>query len=154
MIDHPITTTTTINAGYAESILHRDDAVTTTPTLFALTSPPVTRRCPGDRRQSPSAASMLRRYSPPARTQLSRAVVAGATFYSLTRDDRDWSFPAGNENPDQRVLPRSRREKNAEAIALLDRWLADESGYDENTWPTLREGIDCSRTSARKRFCD
>ena len=29
-------------------------------------------------------------------------------------------------------------EKNAKAIALLDKWLADESGYDERVWPTIR----------------
>ena len=30
-------------------------------------------------------------------------------------------------------------EKNAKAIALLDKWLADESGYDERVWPTIRK---------------
>ncbi len=46
------------------------------------------------------------------------------------------------------------RSRNAAAIALLDRWLADESGYDERTWPTLKKAIEESRTSKRKRFRD
>ena len=33
-------------------------------------------------------------------------------------------------------------EKNAKAIALLDKWLADESGYDERVWPTIRRFLD------------
>lgn len=40
------------------------------------------------------------------------------------------------------------------AIGLLDEWLADESGYDEATWPVLRESIEQSRTSYRRRFAD
>jgi hypothetical protein len=38
------------------------------------------------------------------------------------------------------------------AIALLDEWLADESGYDEQTWPDLKAAIDRDRTSARRLF--
>jgi hypothetical protein len=38
---------------------------------------------------------------------------------------------------------------NAEkAIALLDQWLSDQSGYDEQTWPALKEALD------RDRLCD
>jgi hypothetical protein len=37
-------------------------------------------------------------------------------------------------------------------IALLDRWLQDESGYDEETWPELREALDRDRLSERKLF--
>jgi len=48
----------------------------------------------------------------------------------------------------------SRRERHAAVIALLDKWLADESGYDENTWPGLKEQIEESRTSTRRRFGD
>ena len=33
-------------------------------------------------------------------------------------------------------------EKNAKAIALLDKWLSDESGYDEKVWPTIRRFLD------------
>ena len=37
-------------------------------------------------------------------------------------------------------------------IALLDRWLEDESGYDEATWPELKEALDRDRLSERKLF--
>lgn len=41
---------------------------------------------------------------------------------------------------------------NRSAIALLDRWLQDDSGYDEETWPTLKAELDEHRLSARKLF--
>ncbi len=37
-------------------------------------------------------------------------------------------------------------------IALLDRWLRDESGYDEETWPELKKALDRDRLSERKLF--
>jgi hypothetical protein len=36
------------------------------------------------------------------------------------------------------------------AIALLESWLEDESGYDEKTWPDLKSDLDKHRLSARK----
>jgi hypothetical protein len=38
------------------------------------------------------------------------------------------------------------------AIALLDDWLADESGYDERTWPELKVALDRDRLSSRRLF--
>jgi len=38
------------------------------------------------------------------------------------------------------------------AIRLIDRWLADDSGYDEEVWPILKETIEENRLSYRKRF--
>ena len=38
------------------------------------------------------------------------------------------------------------------AMALLDEWLADESGYDEQAWPELKAALDRDRTSARRLF--
>jgi hypothetical protein len=38
------------------------------------------------------------------------------------------------------------------AIALLDKWLDDESGYDEETWPELKAALDRDRPSARRLF--
>jgi hypothetical protein len=35
---------------------------------------------------------------------------------------------------------------------LLDEWLADDSGYDEKTWPELKAALDRDRLSARKFF--
>ncbi|GMV12833.1 MAG: hypothetical protein HS104_09085 [Polyangiaceae bacterium] len=37
------------------------------------------------------------------------------------------------------------RERNRLAEALIREWLADESGYDEATWPELVEALDESR---------
>jgi len=44
------------------------------------------------------------------------------------------------------------RKRHAAVIVLLDEWLADESGYDENTWPGLKEQIEESRTSTRRLY--
>lgn len=38
------------------------------------------------------------------------------------------------------------------AIALLDEWLDDQSGYDEEAWPELKSDLDKHRLSARKLF--
>ncbi len=45
-------------------------------------------------------------------------------------------------------------ERTGETVRLLDEWLADESGYDEETWPDLKEALDRDRPSARKLFVD
>jgi hypothetical protein len=37
-------------------------------------------------------------------------------------------------------------------IALLDEWLRDESGYDEETWPELKAAIERDRPSIRRLF--
>lgn len=47
----------------------------------------------------------------------------------------------------------ARKAKASALIELLDKWIADTSGYDEETWPALKEGIEASRLSDRKRFC-
>ena len=47
-----------------------------------------------------------------------------------------------------------RTERREAAIALLDEWLADESGYDEATWPRLKASIERNRLSSRRRFGD
>ena len=48
-----------------------------------------------------------------------------------------------------------RRRSNA-VLALLDEWSADESGYDEETWPKIKEALNESRRSidARVLFPD
>jgi hypothetical protein len=42
--------------------------------------------------------------------------------------------------------------QNQSAIVLLNSWLEDESGYDEQTWPDLKSDLDKHRLSARKLF--
>jgi hypothetical protein len=46
--------------------------------------------------------------------------------------------------------------KAAKAIALFKSWLADESGYDEETWPKLKKALNRERddVGARRLFSD
>jgi hypothetical protein len=48
----------------------------------------------------------------------------------------------------------AQRQKNEAARRLLQEWLADESGYDEEIWPKVKQLIEDNRLSPRKRFCD
>ena len=43
---------------------------------------------------------------------------------------------------------------NQAAIALLDEWLNDDSGYDDEAWPILKAAIEVNRMSERRRFDD
>lgn len=42
--------------------------------------------------------------------------------------------------------------QNEPAIRLLRTWLADDSGYDEGAWPTIRRTLDDNRLSGRRLF--
>jgi hypothetical protein len=44
------------------------------------------------------------------------------------------------------------RRRAEQAIHLLDEWMADESGYDEETWPELKMALDRDRLSSRRFF--
>lgn len=46
------------------------------------------------------------------------------------------------------------RQENAAAIQLLEAWLADESGYDEAAWDSLKAAMRESRRSSRDLFRD
>jgi len=46
------------------------------------------------------------------------------------------------------------RAKNDAALRLLRQWLADESGYDEKTWPIVERAIEENSPSYRRRFSD
>lgn len=48
----------------------------------------------------------------------------------------------------------AQRQKNEAARRLLQEWLTDESGYDEEVWPKVKQLIEDNRLSPRKRFCD
>lgn len=54
------------------------------------------------------------------------------------------------EHPE--VVEESPKGSNEGALRLLDEWMADESGYDEKVWPTLKQAIEENRLSRRKRF--
>jgi len=40
------------------------------------------------------------------------------------------------------------------ALRLLDEWLSDRSGYDEETWPALKQSLEADRASSRRLFGD
>jgi hypothetical protein len=44
--------------------------------------------------------------------------------------------------------------RGMEAVQLLDEWLNDESGYDQETWPDLKAALERDRLSNRKLFVD
>jgi hypothetical protein len=48
----------------------------------------------------------------------------------------------------------AQQQKNESAIDLLDEWLADESGYDEQVWPTVKKLLEENCLSGRSRFGD
>ena len=48
----------------------------------------------------------------------------------------------------------AQRKKNEAARELLRKWMADESGYDEETWPILKAALEEDRLSPRKRVSD
>jgi hypothetical protein len=54
-------------------------------------------------------------------------------------------------SPDEQA---ARRQKNEAARRLLHEWLADESGYDEEVWPQVKQIIEDNRMSMRSRFGD
>ncbi len=56
-----------------------------------------------------------------------------------------------NSGGESRALQKAR---NQAAISLLNRWVADESGYDEKVWPIVKKAIEENRPSYRKRFRD
>ena len=54
------------------------------------------------------------------------------------------------ESPDEPLA--AQVKKNVAAIRLLREWMADESGYDEQVWPTVRKVLEENRLSYRARF--
>lgn len=58
--------------------------------------------------------------------------------------------------PGQGRRPREEcaQTRNAAARKLLQTWLADESGYEEETWPLLKQVLEDNRSGSRKLFRD
>jgi Fe-S cluster assembly ATPase SufC len=42
-----------------------------------------------------------------------------------------------------------RKERREAAIALIDEWLANDSGYDEETWPVVAASLNRNRHGER-----
>jgi hypothetical protein len=68
----------------------------------------------------------------------------------------DWFVrpPFGDSVPveSQQTVPGVARVRNQAAIRLLTGWLADESGYDERTWPVVKQALQENRPSYRALF--
>ena len=47
---------------------------------------------------------------------------------------------------------RAPAERTERLLHYLDEWLADESGYDEETWPKLKAALEQDRLSSRSLF--
>jgi hypothetical protein len=56
--------------------------------------------------------------------------------------------PAAHDESD------NRRRRNAAVVHLLEEWLADESGYDEETWDDLKAALKENRRTSRDLFRD
>jgi excisionase family DNA binding protein len=52
------------------------------------------------------------------------------------------------------VDPDEQARKNQALLKLLNEWMADDSGYDEQVWPIVKASIEENRLSDRKRFRD
>jgi hypothetical protein len=48
----------------------------------------------------------------------------------------------------------AQHQKNEAVRHLLREWLTDDSGYDEEVWPKVRQIIEDNRLSPRKHFRD
>jgi hypothetical protein len=70
-----------------------------------------------------------------------------------TRDPYRSSDSLVTEAADSRAVE-AHSARNEGAIHLLESWLNDASGYDEQVWPVLKEAIENDRLSHRKRFTD
>jgi hypothetical protein len=62
--------------------------------------------------------------------------------------------PITPHNVQKTVLEPLTPEQRDKAIAMLDEWMNDESGYDEATWPELKEALNREREAvgARRLF--
>ncbi len=61
------------------------------------------------------------------------------------------SIPAPSSNLPAYVIPPSDPEG---MIRLLQEWMADESGYDEETWPELKAALDRNRPPGSRKLFD
>ena len=71
---------------------------------------------------------------------------------SLNKDDMN-PLPADGSG-DTIIIPEERewRIHAQEVIKLLDEWAAEDSAYDEETWPALKKALDENRCASGKLF--
>jgi len=58
------------------------------------------------------------------------------------------------ETQQQEAVQMTPQESAERMRRLFAEWIADESGYDEETWPQLKKALDEDRLSARPLFAD
>jgi hypothetical protein len=87
------------------------------------------------------------------KTSPSSRRIDGGPARSRSRAKQQADIAARLERLDE-LKPES--AKAAAMIRLLHSWLADESGYDEETWPKLKKALDQERqrVGARRLFDD
>ncbi len=61
---------------------------------------------------------------------------------------------APGPTPDAHDEGDERRRRNAAVVHLIEEWLADESGYDEETWDDLKAAMKENRRTPRDLFRD
>lgn len=82
-----------------------------------------------------------------------RIATPSQTTNDVAPDTLEHSVPSV---PNEMNVPdrAAQHQKNEAARQLLREWLADDSGYDEDVWPRIKQIIDDNRLSMRSRFGD
>jgi len=61
---------------------------------------------------------------------------------------------SGTLRLDEERAAGARARSNADALALIDRWMSEDPAYDLEVWPLVEAEIERNRLSARRRFDD
>lgn len=92
-----------------------------------------------------------------------KAFRSGKTYLIHRRDLDQWDVTGhrplrgmvSDTSAEQSILgigAAEQAKRMEKAIHLLEEWMADESGHDEETWPKLKEALDQDRLSTRRLF--
>jgi excisionase family DNA binding protein len=88
-----------------------------------------------------------------------KAIRSGKSWLIRRRDMDAWQVighrPVGRPNGSRtapRETPLTEQERAERAIQLLDEWMADESGHDEEYWPKLKAVLEQDHLSSRPLF--
>ncbi len=75
--------------------------------------------------------------------------IGGDALLSVKQENvlRKEEIVAHNDNKTQ-------RQRNIATQELLSTWLADESGYEEETWSSLKSALENNRPNSRQLFRD
>lgn len=147
--------TITIEGGFTEpATLEEESPSTNTQQFLSGFTPQMPMRSSQEQLLQRSTASVIKANLDFINTPMPSGVVVSEDFLFPGFDMVDWQ---GNVEFDVHEIPdwlKLRRKRNAAAIALLDKWISDDLGDEEEAWHRLKKRIDESRTSTRKRFSD